>query len=167
MVVSSIACINIHLILSINQNRKTMKPLSFPEQTTVIEKSIHPNCELPIAVRFQNPNDLSSVKKFTSKYTFSDLEFEQLKATRTIYISQFGDSVNHVLPQVDSPFLVYKVHFRSLGNRVYDFFLMSDSPEEGSTEVHRVRAGLENCIFELTQYLGCQPDQLLFEEFTA
>ena len=119
-----------------------MNPISFPQQTNVLAKAQPQYRVLPIAERLENPDDPQSVVKMTCKYELSDLELQQIIATRCVYISQFGYGFHPIYPQVDSPFLVVPVHYRETEKGIYSLYIpMAD---KSIIELHNIP--LSRCI---------------------
>lgn len=136
-----------------------MNPIQFKEQTTVLAKDQPEYRPLPVAIVLQDPKDPTSLPRFTCKYELSDLEIELIKTTKTIFINQFGYGFHPIYPQIQSPFLVCKIMYKSLGNKTYAF---SITDNEG--KLIEFSETLENVIRVIYEKTGLKAEQLLFLE---
>lgn len=136
-----------------------MNPIQFKEQTTVLAKDQPQFMPLPVAISFEKPNDPTSLPRFTCKYEFTDLEMEQFKVTKCMFINQFGYGFHPIYPQTYSPFLACRIMYKSLGNKTYAF---SITDNEG--KLIEFSETLENVIRVIYEKTGLQAEQLLFLE---
>lgn len=137
-----------------------MNPIKFPEATTILAKDQPQFRPLPVAIAFENPDDKTSLPRFTCKYDLSDLELQQIIKTKSIFINQFGYGFHPIYPQVDSPFLVLPVQYKSVGNRCYDFFIPMDNGE--FIVLNGIQ--LELAVGLIMEKTGLQADQIHFKE---
>lgn len=143
-----------------------MKPIHFPEQNDVLARNQPQYRTLPVAIRLENPIDVTSTKKFTCKYELSDLEIEQIKASRCLYFSQFGHGFQPILPQVDSPFGVCPVVYKKRDDGNYDFWITmnADKPNEPKNEVYITGVEIETAIQSIMRTTNLRADQHAFIE---
>lgn len=139
-----------------------MIPINFPEQSYVLAKDQPEYIPLPVCVRLQDPEDSQSIKKYTSKYQLSDLEIEQIIRTKCIYFSQFGDCFHPILPQIDSPFLVCKISYKSLGNKMYLFRIPLSNGM-----IQTLTISIEKAIDEICALGELTAEQIVFIEMPS
>lgn len=139
-----------------------MIPINFPQQSYVLAKDQPEYIPLPVCVRLQDPEDPNSTKKYTSKFKLSDLEIEQIIRTKCIYISQFGDCFHPILPQIDSPFLVCKILYKSQGNKMYLFQVPLNNGI-----IQTLSLPLEKAIDEICKLGNLTPEEIVFIEMPS
>ncbi len=142
-----------------------MNPITFPEANTKLAKNQPQYRVLPVCVMREVPDDPQSVLRYTCKYEFSDLEIQQIIRTKSVFINQFGFGFHPIYPQVDSPFLVLPIEYKSIGNRCFNFYVPMGENGEETKVFEEIR--LEDAIDMLCKFTDLLPEQLHFKEKPA
>jgi hypothetical protein len=105
-----------------------MNPIEFKEQTNVMGKNQEDYKPLPVCItEYESANkdvpDHLKVHRFTSKWEFTDLELEQIKKTRCIFLTQYGTICHPLIPQVETPFGYCTVEYQKGDFNDYDVWI--------------------------------------------
>jgi len=116
-----------------------MNPVKFKEQTAMLAKDQPEYRPLPVFISIPDGN---GVRQYTGKYELSDLELQQIVATKSIFFSQYGNCFHPIFPTIENQFVSCQVYYEKMPTGVYDFYI---NMQDGSTLVI-ADVPLENAI---------------------
>jgi hypothetical protein len=141
-----------------------MDPQHFPEETGTYAKGQPQYRTLPVNVTKieKNPDLGFVVNNYTCKYGITDFEIEQLKITRSFFISQTGSCLHPILPRVDNPFQNhFIIKYRELGEGFYEAYVPLTDGRTYTIERETPR----EIINQITHHFPeCKAENLIFME---